>query len=348
MTASKEPIHWSQLLFFDTETTGLGVGAGNVPFMLGFGYYTDEAFIVEQCVLRNAADEPAMLGYFAQMMQQYKYIVSYNGRTFDWPVLKNRYIMNRLTWHGEHLQQLDFLYPSRSLWRRILPSCSLASVENARLGFIRDEDVPGSLAPTLYFQYMQREEPKLLDGVFVHNERDILSLAGLASYFAGVLSGSISYSNMDVDELMSLAKWLDKVGEMKLAEQAYEELLQRSDQELTPVAYALAEVMKRRKRWSEAVRLWKIDEKKIDSLIELAKYYEHTEKNYDQALQFTERAYESAWRRKELTRGNKNAKQQLQQIVKRRMRLLDKQERLNKKQQRYEQGLYEKSLFDSE
>jgi hypothetical protein len=113
---------WEKLLFFDTETTGLGLGAGNVPFMVGFGYYRSDALIVEQCFLRSPADEPAMLAYFARVLGRFTHVVSYNGRAFDWPVLRNRYVMNRIDWSDDHLLQLDFLYPSRSLWKRILPS----------------------------------------------------------------------------------------------------------------------------------------------------------------------------------------------------------------------------------
>src|SRR5690606_34269891 len=118
-----------KLLFFDTETTGLGLGAGNVPFMLGFGYFERQTFVVEQCLIRHPGEEPAMLEYFAGRLARCTHIVSYNGRSFDWPVLKNRYVLNRLDFPESHLRHIDFLYPSRSLWKRVLPSCSLSVVE---------------------------------------------------------------------------------------------------------------------------------------------------------------------------------------------------------------------------
>lgn len=357
LCTEKEEVKWNQLLFFDTETTGLGIGAGNVPFMLGFGYYEEDAFVMEQCLLRHPGDEPAVLAYFSSVLQKYTFVVSYNGRTFDWPVLKNRYIMNRIAWMGEHVQHLDFLYPSRSLWRRILPSCSLSSVESERLGFVREGDVPGSLAPTLYFQYMQRKEPALLDGVFVHNAQDLLSLAGLAAYFAGVLCGRIPYAHMEADELFRMAQWLDKIGETERAWEAYGQLLGRAEKELATIAVPLAAVMKKWKRWKDAVRLWQISlaanvehnissKSRLESLVELAKYYEHREKQLERALQYTEQAYEYVRNRTRLSRGNTRMKEQLQQLEKRRMRLLGKLQRVQP--QKLDHTLYSEALFEQE
>ena len=342
---------WEKLLFFDTETTGLGIGAGNVPFMLGFGYYRSDALIVEQCFLRSPADEPAMLAYFAQVLERFTHVVSYNGRAFDWPVLRNRYVMNRIDWSDDHLLQLDFLYPSRSLWKRILPSCSLGSVEAERLGYVREEDVPGSLAPTLYFQYLQSGEPEVVAGVFVHNERDILSLAGLASYFAGVLSGRISFLNMESDELMRLAGWLDKVGRSEQADEAYDWLLRRSTEELREVALELASVLKRRGRLEEAVRLWKmhVSEEsgagyRLEPYIELAMYYEHRAKRFDEALRWTERAGDIAAKRIAMTRRRAKEKALAADLAKRRNRLLNK---LNRSTEEHEgRAPFHGDLFD--
>ncbi|KRF10819.1 ribonuclease H-like domain-containing protein [Paenibacillus sp. Soil787] len=177
------------LLFFDTETTGLGIGAGNVPFMVGIGFYTGELFTVEQLLIRNPAEEHAMLVYLQELLARFTHIISYNGRTFDWPILKNRYVLNRLQLDDAKLLQLDLLYPSRSLWRNTLPSCRLSKVEESRLGFERVDDVPGSMAPALYFQYLAEKNPSVLEGVFVHNEHDIVTLAALAIHFGKLLSG---------------------------------------------------------------------------------------------------------------------------------------------------------------
>lgn len=182
-------VRLEELLFFDTETTGLGIGAGNVPFMVGIGCYTGELFTVEQLLIRNPAEEHAMLVYLQDLLARFTHIISYNGRTFDWPILKNRYVLNRLQLDDAKLLQLDLLYPSRSLWRNTLPSCRLSKVEESRLGFERVDDVPGSMAPALYFQYLAEKNPSVLEGVFVHNEHDIVTLAALAIHFGKLLSG---------------------------------------------------------------------------------------------------------------------------------------------------------------
>lgn len=180
-------VRLEELLFFDTETTGLGVGAGNVPFMVGIGFYTGELFTVEQLMIRNPAEEHAMLVYLTELLGRFTHIVSYNGRTFDWPILKNRFILNRLTLDDSELLQLDLLYPSRSLWRNTLPSCRLSKVEESRLGFERVDDVPGSMAPALYFLYLAEKDPSVLKGVFIHNEHDIVTLAALTIHFGKLL-----------------------------------------------------------------------------------------------------------------------------------------------------------------
>jgi uncharacterized protein YprB with RNaseH-like and TPR domain len=353
INADGSPASWEKLLFFDTETTGLGIGAGNVPFMLGFGYYYAGEFVVEQCLLRNPADEPAMLTYFAEVLERFTHVVSYNGRSFDWPVLKNRYVMNRLEWSDDHLHQMDFLYPSRNLWKHILPSCSLSSVESGRLGFVREHDVPGSMAPTLYFQYIHTGEPEVLEGVFVHNERDILSLAGLAAHFAGVLSGRIPYLGMESYELLRLAQWLDKVGKDQLADEAYRWLLGRSEGELLDIADGLALAMKRKGRLEDAVRLWKLsvgatEERTVGArlapFVELAMYYEHSTKQYEDALRCTEQARGIAMRRQSITRRGTKERELMAQLDKRKKRLLEKLQRISRDVDH--QKLYAGELFE--
>ncbi|MFD0697124.1 ribonuclease H-like domain-containing protein [Paenibacillus sp. GCM10027628] len=246
-----------ELLFFDTETTGLGVGAGNVPFLVGIGYYSGELFIVEQLLIRNPAEEYAMLVYLQELLSRFTHLVSYNGRTFDWPILKNRYVLNRLQLDDSDLLQLDLLYPSRSLWRNALPSCRLSKVEESRLGFERIDDVPGSMAPALYFQYLAEKDPSVLQGVFVHNEHDIVTLAALSIHFGKLLGGSawikdetdldlgsdlgsdvdldiesdvdmnLELGSIDLDEHYRTGLWLDKMGRSVLADLVLDKLYAR-------------------------------------------------------------------------------------------------------------------------
>ncbi|BFT71643.1 ribonuclease H-like domain-containing protein [Paenibacillus sp. P36] len=346
------------LLFFDTETTGLGVGAGNVPFMVGIGYYTGELFTVEQLLIRNPAEEQAMLVYLQELLDRFTHIVSYNGRTFDWPILKNRYVLNRLTLDDSNLLQLDLLYPSRSLWRNTLPSCRLSKVEESRLGFERVDDVPGSIAPTLYFQYLAEKNPSVLQGVFVHNEHDIVTLAALAIHFSKLLSGEIEpavpftnaeaeagentahYADIELEELFRTGLWLDKMDRSERAETFFQDLYSRLMNDPKPAnsiehesaILQLAGFYKKKGEYSRAVDLWKrwIHIKnaslalQLEPYLELAMYYEHRERNFAQAIFYAEEAWAKLWRRRSLHRGDRKQNEIEEALEKRISRLKNK------------------------
>lgn len=117
MLAAKEPgtgsaetsgMPHERLLFMDTETTGLGHGAGNVPFMIGIGFYEGDRFTVEQMLIRHPGEEAAMLGYLQNKLKSRPVLISYNGKSFDWPIVKNRYIMNRMPLQAEPAGHIDF------------------------------------------------------------------------------------------------------------------------------------------------------------------------------------------------------------------------------------------------
>jgi uncharacterized protein YprB with RNaseH-like and TPR domain len=292
-----------QLLFFDTETTGLGIGAGNVPFMIGIGYYEKEQFITEQFFIRNPAEELAMLRYFNSLLTRFSHVVSYNGRTFDWPIVHNRYVLNRMKLSNPDLLQLDFLYASRSFWKNTLTSCRLSNVEEERLGFARLDDVPGSMAPTLYFQYLSEKRPSIMHGVFVHNEHDILSLAGLAIHFGLALSGELDYAAMEVEELFRIGLWQDKMGKTELAESTFSQLLERPASQSSTHWLLLAAFYKKKGQEIKAVKLWRdyialerneLAFTSVEPYIELAMYYEHRKKDYSTAYSLADKAFQQA------------------------------------------------------
>lgn len=318
-------VRLEELLFFDTETTGLGVGAGNVPFMVGIGYYTGELFTVEQLMIRNPAEEHAMLVYLQELLGRFTHIVSYNGRTFDWPILKNRFVLNRLNLDDSELLQLDLLYASRSLWRNTLPSCRLSKVEESRLGFERIDDVPGSMAPGLYFQYLAEKDPAVLHGVFVHNEHDIVTLAALTIHF-GKLLRLDDYepdliSNLEPEELFRTGLWLDKMARPAKAEQYFDVLYEKllnyvgsiHSGEHETALLQLAGYYKKMGQYNRALELWKQAillkpasiSMQLEPYLELAMYYEHREKNLEQAVFYAEEAWARLWRRRALHRGDR-------------------------------------------
>jgi len=303
-----EDVDARRLLFLDTETTGLGVGAGNVPFMIGFGYYTERSFVVEQTLIRHPGEEKAMLAYLLGHLKDKTHLVTYNGRTFDWPVLVNRYIMNGWRKNGVEPGHLDFLHPSRALWRNTLSSCRLGTVEEQRLGVRRDNDVPGSLAPALYMQYLNEGDPLVLQGVYNHNEQDVLTLASLAVHFGKLLSEPPSGGHYDEaagEELFRTACWLEKHGNAGHAEIMFERLAELGQDRAGEWSLALAARYKRAGRYDRALPLWLqtavLEETsalpKVDAHIELAMYYEHREKELLMALNYARKALELHLRR---------------------------------------------------
>lgn len=306
-----------RMLFLDTETTGLGVGAGNVPFMIGFGYYTEDAFIVEQTLIRHPGEERAMLEYLLTHLKDKEHLVTFNGRTFDWPVLVNRYILNGWRANGAEPGHLDFLHPSRALWRKTLASCRLAIVEEARLGYVRGEDVPGSMAPTLYVQYLNDGNPKHLHGVYTHNEKDVLTLAALAVHFAQLLEdrpGTVPLDDEDGEELYCTASWLEKHGQEAHAERLFARLADRPDAGDRAWCLALAARYKKLGKLDRAVALWEaiVDRTehallpKPDAFVELAMHHEHRTKDLLMALNYAKRALAMLERRARMNRASKS------------------------------------------
>lgn len=295
--AENRALEPEEMLFFDTESTGLGQGAGNVPFMIGLGRFLPGTFLVEQLFIRNPAEERAMLAYLLPLLQQASCLVTYNGKTFDWPLLQTRYVLNRMTDRLPQPLHLDFLHPSRSLWRHTLPSCRLGKVEEEKLGLWREDDVPGSLAPMLYVRYLAEQDPQVIGPVFLHNESDVLSLAGLAIHFARILEGRVGTDGMDGEERYRLGLWLHKHGRRELARAVLDELAQEAasgDGTRRDYLLPLAKHFKQQGQWDKAMALWKAaielgrsgawSVPPVEPYVELAMVYEHRMKEFETAL----------------------------------------------------------------
>lgn len=291
------------ILYLDLETTGLGVGTGNVPFMIGIGYMSGESFVIEQTLIRHPAEEFAMLQDLQLKLRNFSYLATYNGKTFDWPLVQNRMIMNAMRGQAWPLKHLDFLHPSRSIWRNTLTSCKLSHIEEERLGIARIEDVPGSLAPQLYFQFLADGNPAPLEGVFRHNESDLLSLACLSIRFGLLLQETIferiEYPE-EAEELVRTGLWLGRMGRNSLPEVLFSRAT-ASDTAAPSSLLMLAAADKKAGNWERAVLLWqkailqagaKHNEDAKEACIELAMYYEHRVKDLESALAFALQALE--------------------------------------------------------
>ena len=171
------------LTFFDLETTGLNGGAGTLAFLVGCGWFEGSGtFRTRQYLLLD--HEPSMLLALARDVDDVGTLVSFNGKSFDVPLLEMRYLFHRLPWFGDERPHLDVLHPSRRFWRSgegIEGECSLTMLERKVLGVNRTGDVPGFEIPGRYFRFVRTGEVRPLAAVLEHNRRDLLSLAGLTA-----------------------------------------------------------------------------------------------------------------------------------------------------------------------
>ncbi|MGE5246054.1 MAG: ribonuclease H-like domain-containing protein [Betaproteobacteria bacterium] len=172
-------------LFFDLETTGLSGGAGTLAFLVGCGWFDERGgFATRQYVLTRHADEPALLRAVCGEFARAGLLVSFNGRSFDAPMLEARCLFHRLRWNGRVRPHLDVLHPARRFWgaratREAENDCSLAALERRLFGIHRAGDVSGAEAPARYFAFVRTGDARPLAGVLDHNRQDLLSLAAL-------------------------------------------------------------------------------------------------------------------------------------------------------------------------
>lgn len=206
-------------VFLDTETTGLSGGAGTVAFLVGVGYADGDGFTVQQFLMQDYADEAEMLSCIADRLDSCGCICTFNGKNFDLPLLKTRFIMNRLQdrWHEK--EQLDLLYPARRTWKLRLGSCRLGRLEEYILGTGRENDLPGSEVPRRYFDFLKSGDLKLLEDIIRHNRQDIVTLQSLLAHLA-CLYGSPETAGRRED-IFSMGKALEKQGELRPARELY-------------------------------------------------------------------------------------------------------------------------------
>jgi uncharacterized protein YprB with RNaseH-like and TPR domain len=171
-----ERIPLAECLFIDCETTGLSGGAGTVAFLIAVGQFDGESFVVDQYFLPDLADEAGALDEIAARFESAAAIVSYNGASFDLPLLEGRFNFWRIDPSFRELPHLDLLWPTRAVFKHRIVSCSLATVEEQILKIARVEDLPGAQVPEVYFEYLRSGFSPRLHAVFEHNRLDVVSL----------------------------------------------------------------------------------------------------------------------------------------------------------------------------
>ncbi len=178
--AAGAPVDPRRWLFLDAEATGLSGWAGNLAFVVAFGYLGRDGFVVDQYLVRSFEEEAAALHHAAETAQRFDAVVSFNGRSFDAPLLRTRARMNRVGEVLAGLPHLDLLHPARRVFGPRLDNCRLQTLEREVLGLRRVGDLPGHLVPPAYFEYLHTADARPLLEVLRHNRADVRSLATLA------------------------------------------------------------------------------------------------------------------------------------------------------------------------
>jgi len=182
----KELLPASDLLFFDTETTGLAGGTGTRAFMIGAADWQGSVLRIRQLTMANMAAETAMLDAFQAWLTPDTILVSYNGKCYDAPLLATRYRLARRANPLAGLQHVDLLYPSRRRWRGRYENCRLATIEREVLRVVREDDLPGSQAPAAWLSYLRGSSAEDLRRVLAHNRQDVVSMSRLLRHLSAV------------------------------------------------------------------------------------------------------------------------------------------------------------------
>jgi uncharacterized protein YprB with RNaseH-like and TPR domain len=287
-------------LFLDTETSGLSSGTGIFAFLVGIGFFLEDGFHLIQYFLETPANEPAMLASLIQDISDTQILVTYNGKSFDIPLLRNRLIMNRIQNPLDVYFHADLLHITRKIYKLFLPERNLGIVEKEILKFQRDEqEVPGWMVPEIYAEFLRNHDPEPIKRVLYHNQIDIVSLAALYQHLNELLAASF-HNPVEIPHAVSLSmiRLYTEMGNLETAESVLQQLIVESDfsMEYAKTCHLLAMGLKQANLTHQALAWWKKAGQYgySDAWIELAKYYEHQIGNYALALDYTEKAIQAS------------------------------------------------------
>jgi uncharacterized protein YprB with RNaseH-like and TPR domain len=290
-----DPFGVNDVLVFDLETTGLAGGTGTYPFLIGFGEFKDSFFRIFQYFLPDFGREISAYLEISKIVKEKKILLSYNGKSFDYPLIRNRFILNRIENPFESYTHLDLLHSTRRLYRNNLPSCSLESIEQHIFSFHRLGDIDGSQIPQTYFSFVQTGELSDIQRIIDHNQQDIISLARLLFHIHYIENNAMNTFHSEKD-FISLFNMAVKISDMERITPMIDSLAS-NDKKLpgkSLKSYSL--MLKKQKNWTEALKIWQklIDqgEEILFSCEEIAKFYEHHKKSFDHAIDYTNRAIE--------------------------------------------------------
>ncbi len=293
--ALEDPSRW---LFLDTETTGLAGGTGTYAFLVGIAWWDAGGLQLEQFFMRDFTEEYSILEELAKRIGERPVLLTFNGKSFDWPLLENRFAMTRSIAAPTLVAHLDLLHPARALWKLRLGSVRLVELERSvldaqRLGWHREDDIDSSLIPQFYFDYLRGGPVAPLVGILRHNQMDLRGLAALFGKINEMLGESpdVREECKSLD-LFGLSRFLLKRGDMGRAHNACEQALAVGlPADIRPRAQKeLAMMAKRRGEYERAAEIWEEmvagSQDEVHACRELAICYEHRAKDFQRAMKY--------------------------------------------------------------
>jgi len=283
-------IDLSRALYLDTETTGLAGGTGTVAFLVGLARFVDGALCTEQLIVRQLGAEAPVLARLAERIAAASCVITYNGKSFDWPLLRTRFVLARLPVPALP-PHLDLLHVCRSLWKARLPSVRLVDMEREILCFERVDDLPGSEIPARYFEFLRTGSPAQLAAVLEHNQNDLIALSALLGAVTGLFEHAQPLT--DPRDAISFGRLALRAGDgeraARFAAWAVEHGVDRAD--LRRALIFSSDVERHFGRLSEALArleeaLSHTDDAHLRSRLhfKLAKHYEHEQRDLARAL----------------------------------------------------------------
>ncbi len=311
--AAAEAADPNQWLFLDTETTGLAGGTGTYAFLVGLAWWDAGGLQVEQLFMRDHGEEHSVLTEIARHLRERRVLVTFNGKSFDWPLLDTRFRMTRAIAVPSLAAHLDFLHPARQLWRLELGSVRLAELERRvlgaeSLGWSRQYDIDSSRIPEFYFDYLRGGPAEPLAGVFLHNRMDLRGLAALAGRIFRTLAEpeAIEANSDKALEIYGACGILNRRGESARARSLYQRALAAGLPETIDLRarHELARLAKRERDFGYAAQLWhgiaEASQDGFEACEQLCIHYERRMSDLPEAMRLTRRALAQLRRAKRL------------------------------------------------
>jgi uncharacterized protein len=284
------PTRWA---FLDTETTGFAGGSGTYAFLIGVGSIEPAGFRLRQFFMRDHGEEASLLSRLSDHLARFDVLITYNGKSYDQPLLETRFRMARASHPFSRMEHLDLLHGARRLWKLRLESCRLVDLENRILGIEREGDLPGEMIPYCYLDYLRTRQAFELVPIFHHNAMDILSLACLTAIVPSafrVPEGGVRHGA----DLIGIARWLLHAERQEESLRLFRRAVEMGlpDALLFRTLWDIAALERRMGRPAAALAVIRELTQSRNpfrgrAYEELAKHYEHRERNYAMALEMT-------------------------------------------------------------